>query len=118
MTKALGKRLTKAEKFYVEQNPEGLTPAELAKDMHKTVTCIKNYLKKVNDVPESHVQEPMQKEETRVRKLLGRHKRSGKYVATVMTEAASEAADDARQNGQLNSRLTKAVHQPFGPNYE
>ena len=44
---------------------------------------------------------------------MGRKKRGDEKVATVMTRAASEMADDTRPKRVLNKKLQKSIHKPF-----
>ena len=114
MTKA-GK-LTKAEQFYIEQNPEGKTIHELATELDRSPKIVsKYYVKVVEDFPEEPSAPQLAKPEAPMFNLMGRHERQGKHVATVMTKAASELADSTR-NTRLKdkNKLTSSIHKPKG----
>jgi hypothetical protein len=113
-----GGKLTKAELFYIEQNPNNLSIHELANELDRTPRLIaKHYIvkEKVESVETTQTQpETIAKPEAAMFKLMGRHERSGKHVATVMTKAASELSD-ATRNSRLSgkNKLASAIHKPL-----
>ena len=89
--------LSKAEKYYIENNTT-LEVEDLAKDLDRSEVSISKHLKtiKVKDkqAPDSS----------------NLYARDSNKVATIMTEAASMAADEARKNASTPKRYKKVIH--------
>lgn len=93
--------LTKEEIDTIKNSNKSIE--ELAHDLDRSLTSVAKHF-----VPKSKP-----KQETMARKAMGRHKRNGKYVATIMTQAASEIADETRK--KKGSRLSDScIHKPYG----
>lgn len=109
-------KLTDAEKFYIEQNPKGLTIKELADEMDRSLRIVGKYYKEVEQTKESAPPKSTEavKNESQMFQLMGRKKRNDQHVATVMTPAASELADATRAKRLMNKKLTSAIHKPKG----
>ena len=106
--------LTKQEKFYIQQNPDSLTIHQLAKQLDRSPeTVAKHYNQPTK--PTDTTKEAVEKEskKTQMFELMGRHKRGGQNVATVMTPAASELADATRPERIKNQKIQKAIHRPI-----
>lgn len=109
-------KLTEAEKFYIEQNPKGLTIKELSDEMDRSLRIVGKYYKEAEQVKESIPEKTAEevKNESQMFKLMGRKKRNEQHVATVMTPAASEFADATRSSRSMNKKLSSAIHRPKG----
>jgi hypothetical protein len=116
MTK--GGKLSKAEVFYISQNPDNKTIHELASELDRSPKMVaKHYVEQQSEATEAAAQPaqpPVANSEAAMFKLMGRHERQGKHVATVMTRAASELADSTRP-GRLKdkNKLSSAIHKPL-----
>ena len=111
-------KLTKSELFYIQSNPDNMTIHELAKELDRTPSLVaKYYVEKAESFPEepSAPPAPIANSEAAMFKLMGRHERKGKHVATVMTSAASELAD-ATRSGRLvdKNKMKNSIHKPKG----
>ena len=108
--------MTKQEIFYIQQNPENLTIHELAKELDRSPKMIaKHYIEKKKEEEKDVPPPPVADTESPMFKLMGRHKRAGQNVATVMTKAASELADSTRSDRIKNAgRLASAIFKPKG----
>jgi len=107
--------LTKQEMYYVKQNPENLTIEELAKELDRTPKTVAKHYIPLEQKQEEEKQEEEQKPEPAMFKLMGLHKRGKQNVATVMTKAASELADNMRSSQIGGSKKIKsAIHKPRG----
>jgi hypothetical protein len=97
--------LTKAETFYIQQNPDNLSPEEMSK-------TLKRSLSQIAKVEPAKSIAAIAKEETSgqisIKDLFGR--REGIVVST---EAASEAGDRPR-NRSIKKIDTKIMFKPFG----
>tara|TARA_R100001244_G_scaffold48965_1_gene43494 strand:- start:1585 stop:1905 length:321 start_codon:yes stop_codon:yes gene_type:complete len=101
MSKNTGK-ITKVEKFYIENNSDK-TVEDLAKDLNRPVS----FVKKHSTVDAGHT-DTVQDEKSNVGKLMG-HKEDG--GVTIMTPAASEAADQTRPSRvKITQRHKNAIH--------
>jgi septum formation inhibitor MinC len=109
-------KLTKEEIFYIEQNPENLSIKELSQSMDRKIDMVARHYKEQEPVlssePPSHTQ-PINIDSS-ILQLMGRHKRKDQYVATVMTQAASELADNTRPDRIKSPKLMSAIHKPKG----
>lgn len=107
-------RLTKAEKYYIEGNTN-LPVEDIAKDLDRSVPVIEKHLAQL-DLPkeEPAPAKPEKKEDPKILQLMGRKERAGQHVATVMTPAASELADETRPNRIVNKKIQAAIHKPRG----
>lgn len=112
-------KVTKVEQFYIESNPENKTIHELASELDRSPKIIaKYYTEKKAVEPESSTEAapapPISNPEAPMFKLMGRHERQGKHVATVMTRAASELADSTRPARLKDkNKLANAIHKPL-----
>ena len=104
-------RLSKAELYYI-QNTD--IPAEdIAKDLDRSIDLINKYLPKKPKKVEKK-DPPKKREEPQMVKNMGRHKRKGEYVSTVMTPAASELADAQRPQLIASKKIQEAIFKPKG----
>jgi len=103
MSKKTGK-LTKVEKFYIDNHPNS-NVADLAKDLNRTEKCISNHVEKDT----GHTAPTRDNEdESSVSDLMGRKEDRG---VTIMTQAASELADETRpQRIEETSRYKNSIH--------
>jgi hypothetical protein len=106
------------EKFYIEQNPDNLSIPDLAKMFNRAEQVVRNivvkyktklgtkkvYNKQVEEVqneltacPTPAATEQPKTTGIQVQPLMGRASRNGVVEATIMTQAASEAGDEARK---------------------
>ena len=113
---AKGGKLTDAERFYIEQNPDNLTIKEMADKLDRSLPLVGKYYRVVE---ENKAQEPPKtaeevKNESQMFKLMGRKVRNNQHVATVMTPAASELADAQRPQRLSSKKLNSAIHKPKG----
>lgn len=122
-------QLTDVERFYIRENPEKLSIAELAKKFGRAANTIINIINKfkkepiveqpVEQLAESPVPQPTGPVTgPNARRAFGHVRKRGQSLATVMTQAASELGDEA---GKLNRRsindipaLRNAIHRPYG----
>jgi hypothetical protein len=106
-------KLNKAEKFYIEGNSQKSTE-DIAADLDRSVTIVEKHLATIPKTTPTEVQQEATNDEGEAQmfKLMGRHKRQGQHVATVMTRAASELADATRGPRTLNKKLQQAIHKP------
>lgn len=112
-------KLSKIEEFYILNN-RSKSVQELANDLDRTEASVQ----KVLDANPAEEQQERQDgiaevhpvPEGQAGKLMGRKERNGQHVATVMTPAASEAADDFRKQAVPTSRYINenTVHRPKG----
>lgn len=109
-------KLTDAEKFYIEQNPDHLTIKEMADKLDRSLPLVGKHYKEAeaNKVPDPPKTAEEVKNESRMFKLMGRKERKGQHVATVMTPAASELADAQRPQRLSSKKLNSAIHKPKG----
>ena len=113
--------MSKAEVYYVQQNPNGLSAKELAIELGRSVVAI-------NKIIAAHkpaqVVAPKQDEpaldnitpsvDSTIAKILDKHK---KPRGVAMTEAASQSADASRKNrvgGTIADTLKNSVHKCKG----
>jgi IS30 family transposase len=75
--------LNKAEIFYIDGNQQTMTAEQIAGDLNRSVTTIKNYI---------------QKNPTKEKKLTAGDQFARQSGATIMTENASMIADQAKSN--------------------
>ena len=104
--------LSRAEEYYVSQNPDGKSVKELANEMNRTVVQIDKAIKKAeaNRKKESIT---TTRPEPYINNLIGKKKRNDQVVATVMTEAASTYCDETRKVGGAD-KLDGAIFRPKG----
>lgn len=109
-------KLSAAEQYYIETNPHGKTVHELAAELDRSPKTVAKYYetKAVIEVtPEQKAE--IANPESPMFKLMGRHIRGDKHVATVMTQAASELADATRPARLTEKgKLKDAIHKPKG----
>jgi len=97
MSKKTGK-ITKVEKFYIENNSDK-TAEDLAKDLNRSVSFVKKHVT---------AEDAVQDEISNVGELMGHNEGGG---VTVMTPAASEAADETRPSRvKIAQRHKNAIH--------
>ena len=130
------------EKFYIEENPDNLSPKELAIMFNRTEQTIRNVQNRFrlkNGEPKRKTRKPKPVENTNetpppsqtivepispnvpskgpnVGNLMGHHKKNGQVVATIMTEAAAELADEVRKTNKktMSESLKNSVFKPRG----
>jgi len=100
MAKKTGK-LTKIEKFYIENNSEK-DADEIATDLNRTKSVVNKHLKTVNDT--GHVSEAKQSP-SEVGELMGHKDSRG---VTIMTPAASQLSDETKSKAK--PRHSNAIH--------
>ena len=118
----MGKKLTRIEEFYISENPDNLSTEELSKATGVTGQTVRNIQRKYNkrtkkNAKDSVNQEPVSDTPSEnstkfspFESAVGRHERNGKKVATVMTPAAAQIADNGRkQNLSLRESLKHAI---------
>lgn len=103
MSKKKTGRLTKVEKFYIENNSDK-SVGDLAKDLNRSETVINKH---INEKDSGHL-DSAQDQKSTVGELMGHKEDRG---VTIMTPAASELADETRPIRVENStRYTNAIH--------
>lgn len=134
------KVFTKAELYWILNNPEGLTDLELAKSLkrmkfeiigvkkrywskrkhyqYKDYTPSEKKVKIKKEIVDVLEQNPSVKVEEIIKGLdvgaqMGKHKRKGEVVATVMTPSASELSDEARKTNSARKH-NSAIFKPKG----
>ena len=88
--------LSKAEKYYIENNTTS-DVASLAKDLDRSEVIISKHLKTI-------------KQETNIPDSSNLYARDSNNVATIMTEAASMAADESRKKASSPQRYSGVIH--------
>jgi transposase len=90
--------LGEVEKYYIKNMYTELSVEELSKKLNRSLPSVKKYLKKIEE------EKPKQKEPkaSPARNLFASNKGS-----TVMTEAASQSVDEARNNVSRESKRAK-----------
>lgn len=112
--------LSKVEKFYIKYHRDDVSIEDMAKELDRTPDIVTKYVKSLPKSlkpkkEEAEVVKFDRREESQMFKLMGRKKRNDQYVATVMTEAASELADATRPSRtKLSGKIASAIHQPKG----
>src|SRR5688572_14567527 len=126
------------EKYYIEQNPDNLTPDELATMFSRTVQVVRNIIAKhslktgkrtvtrksepdFNQLSTSApplvevVSQPSPKG-INIDPLFAKVKRNGQNIGAIMTKEASEASDEARKQNHkpLSSALKGSIHKCKG----
>ena len=110
-------RLSKIEKFYIQQNLCDLSQTELSSDLDRSEKTIAKYIASLESAQEAtEVEQPTSttKREGPIDRLVGK-----KRGATVYTKAAAEYADgtrDTRVNKDVSTtRYTEdCIHRPKG----
>lgn len=125
--------LTDVEIFYIQNNPDNLSAAELAKKFDKHLNAIyKHWVKKFTAPPTTPDPKPepvavVEPPKPPVGKgpnaklAFGHVRKKGQSLATVMTPAASEIGDEAskfnrRKVGDIPA-LKHAIHKPYGDDH-
>ena len=105
MSKKTG-RLTKVEKFYIENNPH-MESSAIAKDLGRTKASVEKYRTNNPVEKKGHITTTNHypKADT-VKQLFARKEESG---VTVMTPEASEATDNIRRK-ELSKRNKDSIH--------
>ena len=110
-------KLSNVEKFYIEGNSEA-SVEDIAKELDRSVNVVQKHLDSkgvpTKTVETEVVEESTKPKETRFLQQMGRHERAGQKVATVMTGAASEIADENRHIHTANKKIQEAIHRPRG----
>ena len=88
--------LSKVEKYYIENNSKS-DIADLAKDLDRSEIIISKHLNNI-------------KKETKTPDSSNLYARDSNKVATIMTEAASMAADESRKNTSAPKRYNEVIH--------
>jgi predicted transcriptional regulator len=100
------KKLSKAELFYIAENPDNQTPEELAKELGFAVSVIKKYFKPKEQPPQ--IEKP---HKSVIKVDLAKRIKNGEVIATVMTPGASEQSDEIRrERGTTKETIKNAVH--------
>jgi len=102
MSKKTGK-LTKIEKFYIENNSDK-SVADLAKELNRSENSVKKYSDSVKK--DSHVADA-KSSDAQISSLMGHEEGRG---VTVMTPAASELSDDTRGARVSNKKSQTGIH--------
>ena len=104
MSKRKTGKLTKVEKFYIDNNTDK-TVEEIAKDLNRTENAVNKYISESTDT--GHV-DTARDEKSTVGELMGHKEDRG---VTIMTPAASELADETRPTRVQNTtRYSDAIH--------
>jgi CBS domain-containing protein len=112
-------KLSRVEKFFIEGNTN-LPVEDVAAELNRSVAIVQKYVDEImvaeptQVTQEATVDEPAVPGMLTVKDTIGTKMRNGKPVATVMTPAASEIADEHRQQTGLNKKLQGAIHKPRG----
>ena len=88
--------LSKAEKYYIENNTESELSG-LAKDLDRSEAAVSKHLKTI-------------KKNTEIPDSSNLYARDSNKVATIMTEAASMAADESRKNTSTPKKYKGIIH--------
>tara|TARA_Y100000385_G_scaffold290531_1_gene364112 strand:+ start:1233 stop:1532 length:300 start_codon:yes stop_codon:yes gene_type:complete len=89
--------LSKAEKFYIENNLKSEL-VDLSKDLGRSELSISKYLKSIKVKDEEVIDSS------------NLYARDSNKVATIMTEAASMAADESRKKTSTAKRYNEVIH--------
>lgn len=88
--------LSKAEKYYIENNVQSELSV-LAKDLDRSESTVSKHLKTI-------------KKSTETPDSSNLYARDSNNVATIMTEAASMAADESRKKSSTPKRYKSVIH--------
>ena len=115
------KRLSRAEVFYIRENPDNKSIEQLSKELGYGIPIIKKYMSptKVVTVQEQSKQKSIPFEENADMRM-GKRVKNNEVVATVMTPGASEVGDIAREklgSVRLGKSIESAIHRPKGPSF-
>jgi hypothetical protein len=101
------KKLSKADEFYIKQNPEGLSAEDLAKELNVEQSLVTA----IYTVP---VKPPRQ--ETLMEKMIGKRTDSaGNVLATVLTGGAEKLSEDFKKERRgLPKNADSYIHKPRG----
>ena len=91
-------KLTKVEKFYIENNLNK-SVEEVAKDLNRTKASVEKFISEVSEDSHSHITEAKKNKD--VSDLMGHKEDRG---VTIMSPAASQLADENR-----SSRINKST---------
>lgn len=112
-------KLSKVEEFYITNNRDKGVDV-LAKELDRTQAIVQKTLDST-EATEKTEEESVKKDGVasvypgQAGKMMGRHKRNGKNVATVMTPGASQASDEHRQQiGSTRHMNENTIHKPLG----
>lgn len=94
------KRATKADVFYIQNNPENLDVPALAKITGLSNSQINRIIAQKPESQELPESQSQSKSETQFLKSSIRVSQAGKHKVFVMTQGASEVADASRQTNQ------------------
>ena len=98
-------KLTKVEKFYIENNLDKPTE-EVAKDLNRTKASVEKFVSEISEDSHSHITEA--KKDQDVGDLMGRKEDRG---VTIMSPAASQLADETRGNRiNKSTKHNDAIH--------
>jgi hypothetical protein len=107
-------KLSKVELEYIENNHQSVGVGDIAKNLDRTVDCIKKVIEQFPQAEKKQESTTEVFENGRVRSLMGRRVINGKVAATVMTEAASEYADEERKKTVTTRHTENAICKPLG----
>ena len=108
--------LNKIELYYLENNPENKSAKELADELNRSVPQVTKALEKAQKEAEKNAKKEIitgTRPEPYINSLIGKKIRNEQVVATVMTQAASEFADDQRKQ-HINKNPNDAIFKPKG----
>jgi len=106
-------KLSKVEQFYIEGHAD-LSAEDLATELDRSINIVQKHLDTMPEPTKTTEQpKPDTEEEPRMFQVMGRHERAGEKVATVMTQSASQFADETRPKRTMNKKLQEAIHKPF-----
>lgn len=110
-------QFSKVELCYIENNlDKGV--ATLAKDLGRSEASVQKrfdeFLKAASERRKGTIEsKDSEKPESSMLQLMGRHKRNSKTVAAIMTQAASQLADETRSS-RRSKKLESAIYKPLG----
>lgn len=99
--------LSKLERFYIDSNSDKPIE-EIAHYLERSVSTIQKYY----PTKKTEEEKPVERKETPFMQAMGRHKRDGKIVATVLTQAASQIAESSK--GKKKPLDPNTIHKPMG----
>ena len=117
-------RLSKAEKFYIEQNQGKISDEQIAEDLDRTLAAVKKHTSSIQDVEPVvedrvaptrsdwvHDEESNRMRTRHASSYAYARDKTGKSFGAIMTEGAAESADEAARKAEkkLPSKLLKSV---------
>ena len=124
------KSIAVAERYYIENNPDGLSTKELATMFGRTEQTVRNIQTKakktkepkveaVDNVVEQQQTAPVPTGDIDISKAMGKiayQRQPNTIIGAVMTPTASQLSDEIRGRGQrpLSETLKGSIHKPRG----